>query len=121
MSDELRGGLDARLLRFRHQPSWQGAAALASALLDSERVVDALEVVESALALRPDDPELLLVEGKARLRAGDLARAQAALVRAARLAPEDKEAFRWLGELLLRRGDPHRAVKILARARQLDP
>ncbi len=113
--------LDTRLLRFRNHPESEPADALGRDLLSTGRAAEALEVVRTALSANPDDGALLLVEGQAWLRDGDLIRAQAALLKAARCSPKEKHAFRWLGEVLLKRGDPDRAAKVLERATALDP
>ena len=113
--------LDTRLLRFRNRPTSEDGSSLAAELFQAGRFTEALEVATSALAHSPDDARLHLVEGQAWMREGDLIRAQAALLKAARVAPRDKEPFRWLGEVLLKRGDPSRAVKVLERALEIDP
>ncbi|HEY8429952.1 MAG TPA: tetratricopeptide repeat protein [Sandaracinaceae bacterium] len=112
--------LDARLLRFRSRRGGESAAQLASDLLDAGRGADALEVAAIALAASPDDVDVLVVDGRARLAAGDLLGAQAALLKAAKVDPNRKEPFRWLGEVLLKRGDPARAIKVLERALAID-
>ncbi len=94
---------------------------LARALLSADRPTEALEVVSIGLEGQPEDGLLLMVAGEAWLRRGDLLRAQAVLLRAARSRGEDKDPLRLLGEVLLRRGDPERAVKVFERAQALDP
>lgn len=114
-------GLDARLLRFRSRPGTEEPAKLAEDLLTAGRGAESVEVVESALQIAPNDARLLLVQGRALLNEGELERAQAALVSAARIDARNKDAFRYLGEVLLKRGDPARAAKVLERAGLLDP
>ena len=97
------------------------AASLAPELLGAGRHAEALEVVTAALRERPDDPRLLIAEGRAWMAVGDLVRAQASLLRAAREMPTRSDPFRWLGEVLLKRGDPQRAEKVLERAVTIDP
>jgi tetratricopeptide (TPR) repeat protein len=119
-----RGGslsLDARLLRFRSRPGSEPPAPLAEALLSAGRTAEALEVVAAGLRAAPGDATLLRIEGLAWLAEGELERAQASLVVAARGAATDPLTFRALGEVLLRRGDPVRALKVLERAAALDP
>ena len=113
--------LDRRLLRFRSQPGSEEGRALASALFEVGRDMEALEVASTGLQSDPDDARMLLVSGKALLRQGDLLRAQASLLHAARSAPNDHEPFQVLGEVLLKRGDPGRAAKVLSRALSLAP
>jgi tetratricopeptide (TPR) repeat protein len=112
--------LDARLLRFRTQPASKDVALLAADLLTAGRAHDSLDILLTALREAPDNPTLLVLEGRAHYASGDFLRAQTALLKAAHVAPKNKEPFRWLGEVLLKRGDPERAVKALERARALD-
>ncbi|UJR81663.1 tetratricopeptide repeat protein [Sandaracinus amylolyticus] len=112
--------LDTRLLRFRTRPGSEDASRLAADLLQADRAVDAIDVTAAGLRGAPDDLSLLVLDGRAHYAAGDLLRAQAALLKAARIAPAQKEPFRWLGEVLLKRGDPQRAIKVLERARAID-
>lgn len=112
--------LDARLIRYRNRPASEDAVKLAEDLLTANRAEDAVEVAGAALERAPDDGPLLLVVGKAWLKQGDLLRAQASLLKAARVLPHNKDVFRWLGEVLLKRGDPDRAAKVLERAVALD-
>ncbi|MCC7535676.1 MAG: tetratricopeptide repeat protein [Deltaproteobacteria bacterium] len=113
--------IDARLLRFRRDPTLEPPAPLIDALLTIGRHEDALAVVKTAIETVGEDGMLLLGKGRALIARGDLERAQLALVRAAKLAPTRKEPLRWLGEVLLKRGDPVRAEKILEKAVGLDP
>lgn len=113
--------LDTRLLRHRTRRGSEPAGALAADLIQAGRARDALEVTRSALEAHPNDGELLLLDGRARLAAGDLLGAQAALLKAAKALPQQKHPFRWLGEVLMKRGDPERAVKVLDRALAIDP
>ncbi|MEM9189794.1 MAG: tetratricopeptide repeat protein [Myxococcota bacterium] len=117
----IASNLDTRLLRFRNRPSARDAVELSRALLDSGRSAEALEVAGIGLRSSPDDAGLMLVEGQAWMREGDLIRAQASLLKAARAAPRDAQPFRWLGEVLLKRGDPARALKVLERAAAITP
>ncbi|MFO0020835.1 MAG: tetratricopeptide repeat protein, partial [Deltaproteobacteria bacterium] len=112
--------LDTRLLRFRTRPGSEPAAARAAELLDADRPADALDIVSGALVDRPGDTDLRVLEGRAHLAGGDLLRAQASLLEAAK-SGHRKEPFRWLGEVLIRRGDGARALKVLERARSIDP
>ncbi len=112
--------LDIRLLRYRSrrdEPAW----ALAGALLEAGRAQDALEVAHAGLSENEDDAELLVLEGRAWFEQGDLAQAQAALLRAAKTRPSDKEPYRWLAQVMMQRGEPQRAAQVLERAITLDP
>jgi tetratricopeptide (TPR) repeat protein len=112
--------LDTRLLRFRTRPGSEDAARLAGDLLIANRNADALEIAAVGLRASPEDLDLLLVEGRAELAGGDLLKAQAALLKAARVGSTRKEPYRYLGEVLMKRGDPARAAKVLERARGID-
>ncbi|MBX7196929.1 MAG: hypothetical protein K1X94_33070, partial [Sandaracinaceae bacterium] len=87
--------LDTRLLRFRSRPGSEPALALASDLLDAGRGADALDVVSVGLSERPADIDLRILEGRAFGTLGDLLKAQASLLEAAK-AGQRKEPFRWL-------------------------
>jgi tetratricopeptide (TPR) repeat protein len=113
--------LDTRLLRFRSRPGSEDAHRLANDLLNANRASDALEIAGAGLRAKPEDFDLLMVEGRAELAGGDLLKAQAALLKAARVGATRKEPFRFLGEVLLKRGDPARAAKVLERAKGIDP
>ena len=112
--------LDTRLLRFRTRPGSEDAAKLAGDLLIASRNADALEIAAAGLRASPEDLDLLLIEGRAELAGGDLLKAQAALLKAARVGSTRKEPYRYLGEVLMKRGDPARAAKVLERARAID-
>jgi tetratricopeptide (TPR) repeat protein len=113
--------LDDRLRRFQGRPEGSSAAPLAEALLAAGRAAEARDVTAAGLRALPEDPVLLLLDGRARFQAEDLLGAQAALLKVARLTPRDEAPFRWLGEVLLDRGDAARAKKVLERAKALAP
>jgi tetratricopeptide (TPR) repeat protein len=112
--------LDLRLSRFRSRRD-EYPHALATALIEAGRPREALEVVRLGLESHADDPALVVLEGRAWFEDGDLAQAQASLLRAAKLNPRDKEPYRWLAQVLLMRGDPKRASQVLDRALAIDP
>ncbi len=112
----MAGNLDARLLRYRNDPSSESAAELAESLIEADRPVEAIEVLGRPLTAQPKNGELLVLAGRAWMGRGDLLRAQKVLLQAARVLGDEPSAFRWLGEVLLKRGDPDRASKVLARA-----
>ena len=74
-----------------------------------------------ALAQDPSDPELWFEHGVALARAGRIAEAQRALVRAAEMAPDWVEPWRHLAEVLLRRERPERALSVVERALAIEP
>lgn len=86
----------------------------------ANRAPEALEIAAAGLRAAPEDLDLLLIEGRAELAGGDLLKAQAALLKAARVGSTRKEPYRYLGEVLMKRGDPARAAKVLERARGID-
>ena len=115
-------GLNARLLKFRSHPEQEDAHALAEELIAARRYGDARGVAVSAQTdVQAFDARLLVLEGRAWYLDRDLARAQAALVRAAKLDPYCAPAYRWRGEVLLTRGAPTRAERALDRAHELEP
>lgn len=120
-SSDAAQNLDTRLLRFRNRPGSEDASALAEDLLAADRHDEAMEVAQIGLKAAPEDARLLMVASQGYIKDGDLLRAQALLLRAARSAPDRMEPFRWLGEVLLKRGDPDRASKVLERAEVIAP
>ena len=113
--------LDTRLLRFVHDPGSEDPTLLARDLVESGQPLPALEVITEGLRGSENDPELLLLAGRAWLLEGDLARSQQAFLKAARVAPQNEETFRWLGEVLLRRGDLSRAKRVVHQSLTLHP
>ena len=93
--------LDTRLLRFRTRPGSEDAGRLAGDLLGANRNADALEIAAVGLRADPENLDLLLVEGRAELAGGDLLKAQAALLKAARVGATRKEPYRYLGVVLM--------------------
>src|SRR5262245_54266288 len=77
-------------------------ALLASSDLDGELAV---AIADEATRLHGEDVPVLVAVGHMHLAAGELARAKATLLQAAKIAPEELAAFRVLGEVLLRAGD----------------
>ncbi len=112
--DNLKG----RLARYRGGAE---GLALARDLLDAGQAADALDVATRASSAAPDDPELAVVAGRARLASGDLLGAEATLLRALRKTPRHEGALRWLAEALMARGDHKRAAQVAERAVQVSP
>jgi len=108
--------LDAQLLRFRNQPNTEFAIPLAEGLLLAGRAAEAVEVAEVTLTKLPRSVPLLLLHGRASMEDGELLRAQASFLKAARMDVDDAMPLRWLSEVLLRRGDRDRAKKVFHRA-----
>ncbi len=81
----------------------------------------AQQLLERAVALRPDDGFVLDSLGWLLVKRGQLEQARAALERADRLAPFEPEVLLHLGELYLRSGQPTRARDLFRQALALDP
>ncbi len=78
--------------------------AAAEVRLESGDVEAAREAAQTALALRPEEPRVHLVLGRAQLAAGLYPEAVEACRRAIRLAPELADAHRWCGFALAATG-----------------
>jgi tetratricopeptide (TPR) repeat protein len=86
--------------------------ALGYTLADrTDRVAEAIELLERALSLAPDDPFILDSAGWAQYRAGNLVLAQEFLERAYRARP-DPEIAAHLGEVLWARGRQDEAGRL---------
>lgn len=86
--------------------------ALGYTLADrTNRLTEAIELLDRALSLAPDDPFILDSVGWAQYRVGNLARAQEFLERAYRARP-DPEIAAHLGEVLWARGRQDEAGKL---------
>ncbi|HYP75405.1 MAG TPA: tetratricopeptide repeat protein [Polyangiaceae bacterium] len=97
-------------------------AGLAATLLHLERVAEASEVIERALAAAPDDPELSILAARLQIRVGKYDDA------IARLSPLTKarsdlavHALAWLAAAEVARGRPREAVAAAERAIALAP
>ncbi len=113
--------LDARLSRFRSRSVAEDPFSLGEALTDAGRHDDAMEVLRTALRVKPHDANLLFLAGRVLFASGAFQEAQDSLVAAAKAEPRNKQIYRVLGEVLLKRGDPARAIKTFERALKLDP
>lgn len=81
-----------------------------------ERVTEALEMIEQALLLRPDDGYITDSLGWAYHRQGDDERAMKYLQKAIRLVPGEPTILDHLGEVLFSRGDTKGALKYFEQA-----
>jgi cytochrome c-type biogenesis protein CcmH/NrfG len=91
---------------------------------DEKRHADAIRYYEQALAIQPDNPDLLEGLGAVLLGApvpDRLPRALTALSRAVTLAPTKAKARYWLGQALMQDGRHEEALRQLLRSLDYDP
>lgn len=99
----------------------QAYNALGYTLADrTERLAEAIELLDKALALAPEDPFILDSVGWAQYRSGNLARAQQYLERAYKTRP-DPEIAAHLGEVLWAQGQRDEAGKLWQASLQTHP
>jgi len=99
----------------------QAYNALGYTLADrTNRLAEAMSLLDKALALAPEDPFILDSVGWAQYRAGNLARAQEYLERAYKVRP-DPEIAAHLGEVLWARGQRDEAGKLWQTSLQTHP
>lgn len=99
----------------------QAYNALGYTLVDrTDRLAEAVALLDKALALAPDDPFILDSVGWAQYRSGNLARAQDFLERAYKARP-DPEIAAHLGEVLWARGQRDAAGKLWQTSLQTHP
>jgi tetratricopeptide (TPR) repeat protein len=94
---------------------------LAEVLLFSARVKNALDVIEHAVILEPQDPKAHFILGLTTMSLGLLDRAIEAYRTAIKLEPEFGAAHNNLGSLLERAGNLKEAKKAYAKAISIDP
>lgn len=121
------GDLAAQLAGFvaayQAQPDWvERPSELAGAYLDNSDLVGAHNAVEKALALTPDDPDLLATLGRVALFQPDYAAADQAFGRLARLRPTDSASLELAAHALFAdKQDIDGAVALLERAITASP
>jgi Flp pilus assembly protein TadD len=99
----------------------QAYNALGYTLADrTDRLAEALTLLDKALALAPQDPFIIDSMGWAQYRSGNLARAQEYLERAYKVRP-DPEIAAHLGEVLWARGQRDEAGKLWQTSLQTHP
>jgi tetratricopeptide (TPR) repeat protein len=99
----------------------QAYNALGYTLADrTDRLAEAITLLDKALALAPQDPFIIDSMGWAQYRSGNLARAQEYLERAYRVRP-DPEIAAHLGEVLWARGQRDEAGKLWQTSLQTHP
>jgi len=122
------GGLyEDALVQFRRlveaaPESIAAQVGLAATLLHLERVSEAREVIEHALAAAPEDPELAILAARLEIRRGEF---ESAIARLTPLSHTRSDlavhALSWLAAAELARGRPHEAVAAAERAIALAP
>ena len=105
----------------RHESEILVQWCAASTLLELERPLDALGVLERARSLAPGAPQSALLAAAIRLRMGDRNRAEAACREALANGYAPRELLVMLGETLTARGDLANARRALERASEMDP
>ncbi len=85
------------------------------------RLDEAIDLIQRALALRPEDGYIVDSLGWAYYKKGRLQEAKDALQKAARLAPEDAAIYEHLGEVYLTDLNPEQAKASWLNALRLDP
>jgi tetratricopeptide (TPR) repeat protein len=127
-ADEATYACDLAVRMARDAAAASGNAAVIAALTNRALVLartgrpePALEDLDAALALAPDDPRLHGNRGNLLLRLGRLQDALAAQDRAVTLAPRDPEVYYNRAFVYRALGEPGLAAEDVARARQLLP
>jgi Flp pilus assembly protein TadD len=87
----------------------------------SGRLDRSLKLLETALRVRPEEPEVWLFSGRYRIEKGDCTGAVSDIEKATRLAPQHAQAFASLGLARLCAGDSVGARRDLNRALEIDP
>jgi tetratricopeptide (TPR) repeat protein len=91
------------------------------ALLDLERVDEAIDAVGQGLNLEPEAAALLALLARCRLLQDDLVEAEQAVLAALRADAEDADNLALYARIVAGAGQLEKARKLVARARQLDP
>ena len=94
---------------------------LGDILLRADDPAEAVRILEPALPLAPNDPQLLLLIGRAYMDGGRFEDATAALAEATQLEPNNIELLAQLATARLAGGQRRQAVKDLEAARAIDP
>jgi tetratricopeptide (TPR) repeat protein len=87
----------------------------------NSQLARSLQLLQSALRIRPEEPEVWLFSGRYRVEQGDCAGGVSDMEKGTRLAPGNPSAFASLGLARLCAGDRTGALKDLHRSLELDP
>jgi tetratricopeptide (TPR) repeat protein len=93
----------------------------ALALLELDRIDEAIEAARSGLAVEPESPMLLGVLARCHIERDDLAAAEEAALGALRLDAEDADHLALYALIVAKAGQLEKARKLVARARSVDP
>ena len=120
---DLAGELAADIAARDQQPGWvDRSAELAGAYIDNNQLDGAHTVLESALALAPDDAQLLSSLGSVALQQPDFATAEQAYTRLLAITPRDPGALESAAEVAMAlHRDTKGATALLLRALAADP
>jgi Flp pilus assembly protein TadD len=120
LDDIVAGEQDLRSVLAENPDSADALNALGYTLADrTDRIVEANELIEKAISIKPDEPAIIDSYGWAQYRLGNLDEAVKLLRRAYAKQP-DGEVAAHLGEVLWVRGDRDEARKIWAEGREKD-
>ena len=120
---DLAGELTADIAARAGQPGWvERSAELAGAYIDNNKLDGAHQVLESALALAPQDAQLLASLGSVALQQPDFPTAEQAYTRLLAIAPRDPGALEAAAEVAMAlHRDSKGATALLLRALAVDP
>lgn len=93
----------------------QARLAAGQRLLESKQFEDAIQNLDQAIALTPQEPQAYFYRGLARIGQGSPDRAQADFNRALALSPHHTGALEWLGVAYARSGEYRQALDALER------
>ncbi len=94
---------------------------LGQSLIETGQLDAAVEVLDQALRLQPQNPQALLERGKLRRLRGELILALTDLARAVEISPDDATVRQWWAVVLIESGDDLQGFHELDAALALDP
>lgn len=111
----------ARELTIKQPGALQGWKHFGARLMDAQRYEEALEALEQALALAPDDHESLALLGRASHRTGMVDKAQAYLLQALAIKADYASANHYLAYILYEHNQNTEAFRYAAAACEQNP